>query len=31
MDKGLNDAAKISAENVIRLKNEGLSCWLMAA
>ncbi len=26
MDKGLHDAARISAENVIRLKNEGLNC-----
>ena len=31
MDKGLNDAARISAENVIRLKIEGLSCRRMAA
>lgn len=31
MDKGLHDAAKISAENVIRLKNEGLQCRRLAA
>ena len=31
MDKGLHDAARISAENVIRLKNEGLNCRRMAA
>ncbi len=31
MDQGLPDAAKISAENVIRLKNEGLNCRRMAA
>ena len=31
MEKGLPDAARISAENVIRLKNEGLNCRRMAA
>ena len=31
MDKGLHDAAKISAENVIRLKGEALNCRRMAA
>ena len=31
MNKGMHDAAKISAENVIRLKGEALSCRKMAA